>query len=133
MGLHRMALESIQAGSIRGFYRLNRAKLTNTQLCPLCGSAEKENQEHIFHNCLAIAEIRLPYQQAVKTIGEECYTKESLEEIVHRNSAFRNCGVMLEGPQLIATSDKKPHTNTYTERWPELESLSSDQRIDELW
>ena len=36
-GTQRMTLESIQAGSVRGFHRLFKAGLEKTPACPLCG------------------------------------------------------------------------------------------------
>ena len=48
-GTHRMILESIKAGAIKGFHRLCRAGLEKTSVCSLCGF-DMDDQEHIGQN-----------------------------------------------------------------------------------
>ncbi len=131
--LHIMRLESIIAGSLRGGARLFRAKLAKTQACTLCGF-HYEDQEHIFQSCEATAEVRTPFVEAMLEIANDSiYSAEMLKSTINSNKAFRSCGLMPEDMELIVEVDNCRHENEGIPEAPPLDSLSPEDRVDELW
>ena len=89
-----MTLDIILAGSIRGNARLQHSH--GIMATCMCG-APKEDQEHIFHQCPNLEEVRKPYREAIQAVVQ----------VIVRNKTFRKCGLVPVCDDLSKIQDEK--------------------------
>ena len=97
----------------------------------MCG-APKEDQEHIFHQCPNLEEIRKPYRETMQAVVQEsAYTRQALEDLIP-NDAFRNCGLVPESEDLNKIQDDKEEEEDDPEIAPASHTLTDAERAGEL-